>query len=279
MDPIEVLINSKQKFDLNLLVNALYRLSVIQLEKGSVTHEEASNSFKCQILGPRQYTAVEIEAHCGLIFESIISPSISGGQVLLKVTKEAIGNEEKFVQLILEALQKRYKSGDMAAFDEFEKEAQAYIARVKDIKSGIVTIAPPPAVPAVSIIPKVQEPAQYENVGGIAANFMSKSASKPYMVPSAALQAQIPIQLPPPPHLQQQQQSQASASSAPIRAIPGVVEYDGPAEFKYAPARVEFERAEPIVRLLAQVRKVGMDILFPQSTHDKVCTRAVLVDA
>jgi hypothetical protein len=35
-------------------------------------------------------------------------------------------------------------------------------------------------------------------------------------------------------------------------------------------SRIEFEKSEPIVRLLAQVRKVGMDILFPQSTHDKV---------
>lgn len=33
--------------------------------------------------------------------------------------------------------------------------------------------------------------------------------------------------------------------------------------------RIEFEKSEPIVRLLAQVRKVGMDILFPQSVHDK----------
>lgn len=32
----------------------------------------------------------------------------------------------------------------------------------------------------------------------------------------------------------------------------------------------EFEKSEPIIRFLAQVRKMGMDVLFPQSTHDKV---------
>ncbi len=78
----------------------------------------------------------------------------------------------------------------------------------------------------------------------------------------------IPIQqLPPPPSQQQQSQLQQVKQ---LQQTSGVVEYDGPEEHKYAPARVEFERAEPIVRLLAQVRKVGMDILFPQSTHDKV---------
>lgn len=34
--------------------------------------------------------------------------------------------------------------------------------------------------------------------------------------------------------------------------------------------RIEFEKSEPIIRLLAQLRKVGMDILFPQSVHDKI---------
>lgn len=34
--------------------------------------------------------------------------------------------------------------------------------------------------------------------------------------------------------------------------------------------RFDYEKSDPIVRLLAQVRKVGMDILFPQGTHDKV---------
>lgn len=46
---------------------------------------------------------------------------------------------------------------------------------------------------------------------------------------------------------------------------------DLPDDHKAAANRIEFEKSEPIVRLLAQVRKVGMDILFPQSTHDKVC--------
>lgn len=35
-------------------------------------------------------------------------------------------------------------------------------------------------------------------------------------------------------------------------------------------SRIECEKSEPIVRLLAQVRKIGMDILFPQITHDKI---------
>jgi hypothetical protein len=44
----------------------------------------------------------------------------------------------------------------------------------------------------------------------------------------------------------------------------------------HSPGRNEFEKAEPFVRLLAHVRKLGMDILFPQSTHDKVIESSFL---
>lgn len=40
---------------------------------------------------------------------------------------------------------------------------------------------------------------------------------------------------------------------------------------QYHHARKNIETCEPIVRFLAQIRKQGMDILFPQDTHDKVC--------
>eukprot|EP01034_Spumella_vulgaris_P022618 gene22618-28755_t len=49
-----------------------------------------------------------------------------------------------------------------------------------------------------------------------------------------------------------------------------VPDSDLPDDHKQTASRIEFEKSEPIVRLLAQVRKVGMDILFPQSTHDKI---------
>ena len=57
----------------------------------------------------------------------------------------------------------------------------------------------------------------------------------------------------------------ASPRSAPIRA--GVDEYiPSPTNgvINYV------EKTEPIIKLLAHVRKVGMDIIFPQITHDKV---------
>ena len=33
---------------------------------------------------------------------------------------------------------------------------------------------------------------------------------------------------------------------------------------------MDIEKSEPIVRLLADIRNDGMDILFPQTSHDKV---------
>ena len=56
----------------------------------------------------------------------------------------------------------------------------------------------------------------------------------------------------------------------PARGMPPSGPPDAPNMDPTLVSRIEFEKSEPIIRLLAQVRKVGMDILFPQSVHDKV---------
>lgn len=40
---------------------------------------------------------------------------------------------------------------------------------------------------------------------------------------------------------------------------------------------VDIEKCPPMVKFLAQVRKSGMDILFPQVAHDKVGLLLVLI--
>jgi hypothetical protein len=42
-------------------------------------------------------------------------------------------------------------------------------------------------------------------------------------------------------------------------------------------AGIEFEKLDPIVRFLAQIRKYGMDVLYPQIIHDKVSTISILL--
>lgn len=253
MDPVESFIQSKQKFSLSLLINAHSRLSVIQLQKGCVTQEDTQQSLRSPV---QQLTGAEITAHAGLLFESIITPSISAtGQVKLQVNKDIVGNDDAFIGAILGVVQTKCAGVEYPLVEEFRREALTYLRSLSEPLKAI-------------------EPAAFDSFSGLATEFLPERPNVPKHVqakaPSPVLQA---APLPPPPQLQQLQQPQQQHQQAQLQqqtAPSATVEYDGPEEHKYAPARLEFERAEPIVRLLAQLRKVGMDILFPQSTHDKV---------
>lgn len=41
--------------------------------------------------------------------------------------------------------------------------------------------------------------------------------------------------------------------------------------------KIEIEKAEPMVKFLAQIRKVGIDLTFDQNVHDKVCHSFLLL--
>lgn len=260
MDPIELFIKNQQKFSLTLLTTAHSRLSVLQLQKGCVTQEDTQQSLRSQLIG-QQMTAADISAHAGLLFESIISPSISAtGQVRLAVKKDMVGNDEKFIGAILDVVTSKCGGVEYPWVEEFKQESLAYLARLLEASKPMTEEVVPER-------PDVYSPPEFTLDRTAAPAKISHRLPSPATNPAPF----APAPLPPVP-------VQSSLNLAPPQALNNAtsasglpVEYDGPEEHKYAPARVEFERAEPIVRLLAQVRKVGMDILFPQSTHDKVC--------
>jgi len=266
MDPIELFIKNKQKFSLTLLTTAHSRLSVLQLQKGCVTQEDTQQSLRSQLIG-QQMTVADISAHAGLLFESIISPSLSAtGQIKLTVHKDIIGNDEKFIGAILGVVTSKCGGVEYPWVEEFKQESLAYLSR-------LIEAAKPMTEEAAPERPDVYTPPEFSFERTAA------PAKVSHLLPSPS--SSVPsVPSPPVPQLTQLSPAQVQGQAAPPQAGNNpnnssnaagmVVEYDGPEEHKYAPARVEFERAEPIVRLLAQVRKVGMDILFPQSTHDKV---------
>lgn len=248
MDPFESFIQSKKRFSLDLLTTAYSRLSVLQLQRGCVTQEDTNQSLRSQLIGQKM-SAAEISAHAGLLFESIISATISAtGQVKLAINKDVIGNDEKFVSAILAALASKCVGVDYPAFDEFQRECHSYLRMLSDAANPVEET--PSELPTEASSPPPEF--SFERPAPKISHLMPVPPPLPQATP-------VLSQMQPPP--------QAPLPSQPAHSE---VEYDGPEEHKYAPARVEFERAEPIVRLLAQVRKVGMDILFPQSTHDKV---------
>lgn len=215
MDPVESFLTKGQKFSLSVLISVHSRLSVVQLQKGSLLQEDILQNLRTA--GPH-LNSIDINAYAALIFESIITPALTTtGHIKLQISKDIIANDKNFIVSILNVMYSKCSGPDHSIVEEFKHEAVNFLKNTSDMTKPCAT--------------RPEEP-RFEGFSGLASDFVSeRCAAKP-------------------------------VSSIEQELLPE--------EHKMLPSRVEFEKSEPIVRLLAQVRKVGMDILFPQSTHDKV---------
>jgi hypothetical protein len=248
-DAVSAFIKSKQKFSLSHLVGAHCRMCVLQLKNGCVTYDDALQSIRSQL--GRQFNVAELNAHAGLMVESVVSPSISAsGQIKLQVNKDVIGDDDTFISCLLAVLQRRCAGAEYAQVEEFRREAISYLRRLGEVRSS-------------STEPSTLTSVESNSDGAL---FETAQALRPVRVPAVS-----PI-----PTVTAASALAVAHATQPFAApTPQTVtaDHDATEDQRFPPSRKEIERAEPIVRLLAQVRKVGMDILLPQSTHDKVSTR------
>lgn len=251
MDSAEAYIRNNQKLSVAMLANAYSRLCVLQLQKGAVSQEDVLQSLKSQMAGHISNIADlhALYAHAGILLESTIVPGLtSNGMLRLSMNLDVIGNEELFFSKVLRVVELKSYKTEYIYLNDFRVDVSMYLQRVKEsvltmkASEGISPVTT--AVTATAAAPPAA-----------ASSSSSSFAHMQYRSSDSLAQAQVPTQ-----------------SSATLAL--GGFDFDSSNDLSKsasnAQPRIEFERAEPIVRLLAQVRKVGMDILFPQSTHDTV---------
>ena len=239
MDPIESFIKSNRKFSLNLLVNAHSRLSVIQLSKGSVSYEDILQSL---CLSGQEIPNADLAAHAAVIYEGVLSPAINAkNQVTLQMNRDIIANDNNFIKSIMNVMYSRCGNTEYPTVEEFKLEALMFLKG-----NNFPQFSRPNADLIEPNLPPSRNDFTFRP---------SFSANKPRF----STQENLLMKKPP------------VNSNNNIRGMMPSDGIDVPMDDHRSPLnRIEFEKSEPIVRLLAQVRKVGMDILFPQSTHDKV---------
>ncbi len=232
MDPIESFIRSNRKLSIPLLMNSHGRLSVLQLSKGGLTFEDVLQSLYIQ---GQNMNTVDVNSHSMLILGILVPALTTKGQIKLQMPREIVGNDSNFVKSILNLMYVKCGNIDYPYIEEFKMEAITFLKNKLNQ-------------------PRFQDPGSsyHGQPGNVSApdNFVQNMLQRPQVIDStgAAFSRKLPLQ---------------KNSVGP--------ESDLPEDVSRPPtSRIEFEKSEPIVRLLAQVRKVGMDILFPQSTHDKV---------
>lgn len=221
MDPIDFYLRKNKKISLLLLAHAHAKLSMVMLQQGFITYEDALKTI-C-FYANQSPIATEVVVHAGILYEASFLPSVTKkGQIAHKLSPDTIGNEIALLERVFNILGGRTGGIDCPSIEELRREASAALGH--DFFSA-------------SHVPRNPE-----------GHFHSYYSDN------------------------QQQFGQEVSSRVPAELLSRVPDnIDLADDYRSGMlTRIECEKSEPIVRLLAQVRKVGMDILFPQITHDKV---------
>lgn len=242
MDPIESFIRSNKKFSLNALINAHSRLSVLQLSKGGMVFEDVMQSLSMSGL---ELSVAELNAHAALVFESVLISH--PGQKTLQMNRDVIANDTNFIRHILSVIYQRCGGQEFSAVEEFNMEAFMFL-KGNHYKNGSTS--------------SDNTDTQFNRgtYGVQSSNSIYGNNQQSYSIQQPSYQ-----------HNSKQRFNHGNDGVIKkynrnmVDMEPELVD-----DYRSPMSRIEFEKSEPIVRLLAQVRKVGMDILFPQSTHDKV---------
>ena len=222
--------------------------------------------FRSQ-LWEKQMNSADLTAYISLFFQSVITNIMSSsGQVKFQVNSDAIGNDEFLLTAILTILNKKYSETDYTSqLDEFKYDIDIYLRHLKQLSknetisteevkmnsenNSVKTLPLPPLPPPTSSSPVISvSPSSTE------LNIDSK-----HYYPSTIT------------NNSNNNMSEINYNNNQLNMTEYIMENNNNnMNNYYTPPRVDFERTESIIRLLAHVRKVGMDILFPQIIHDKV---------
>jgi hypothetical protein len=258
MDPIEYLLKqSQKKISLSILINAHSRLSIIQMNKGSVSFEDIMQSLTLSITA--EMSSNELNGYAGLIYEGCFVPFMSPKGPLLRLSKDILGNDANFLKAMLNTLYSRADGSNSSVLTEdFKQEASNFLKKSNSSNANLLFEIPAPTFEPTS-------PALSAGSAPGDSHLATKSSSSN----SGGL-------FPPPGISSSSTASSANANGGVKKPNIGISSlaqqsmFNETDENKLMSIGAEIEKNEPIIRLLAHIRKAGMDILFPQVIHDKV---------
>ena len=225
--------------------------------------------FRSQ-LWEKQMNSADLTAYISLFFQSVITNIMSSsGQVKFQVNSDAIGNDEFLLTAILTILKKKYSETDYTSqLDEFKHDIDIYLRHIKQLSKN-------------ETISTEEVKMNSENNSVKTLPLPPPTSSSPVISVSPSTELNIDSKHYYPSTITNNTNNNISDINYNNNQL-NMTEYmmennNNNMNNYYTPPRVDFERTESIIRLLAHVRKVGMDILFPQIIHDKVILSLIFI--
>lgn len=246
MDPITLFLQASnplggrpKRLNLSAFINVHARLSLLQMNRGHVTFEDLLQSLNLTFGSSSEVISTQdMHAYAGIIYEACFQPIMLNKGPSFMLDRSLVGNESVFLKLVLQVLFRHNGGKEHNVIEDLKNDMIAFLQR-----SGAST----EAVNALITAGEKDNTDASRQPQRIGTNSSSLESSSPVL--SSVNGAQ-----------QRGNKSNPSALEDPYSEDARAILNAG----------MEFEKNEPIVRLLAHIRKAGMDILFPQIIHDKI---------
>lgn len=255
MDLVESFLRANKVFSVSVLIASYTELISLHVNDGSISFEELVTIVRKVV--PDMET-VDTKAHAALLFESCLELKIYSRDQMTLQLKSELNTENKiiFLQIILHTMRSRMKDEYWPSVSEFERQASYYHPEQLILPSAEARST----TAATEITLHSRGVVQMDPSTCTLTSQSSPSDQRPHFqtnIPSSFERKTCTI-------------SSASALSLPENLVNIVSKSSGGDFLPAVSPSTDIEKSEPIVRLLAQMRKVGMDMLFPQTVHDKV---------
>jgi hypothetical protein len=100
MNPIQMYINQNKSFSLPVLLNAFFRLSLLQMNQGSMSFADIQNSI--EVVSDSKVSEEEESVYAGFIYESILVPCLTIDGPKLRMKQELVGKEKEYLECLLD---------------------------------------------------------------------------------------------------------------------------------------------------------------------------------
>jgi hypothetical protein len=225
------------EINLRSLLQSRNHLALIQSQKNHLSPSDIKDSF---LMSNSLMSDLELDFHRALLMETCLQPCLGNdGRIKLKLREDMIANDVLFTSSLLNTINIKVRGENHHSIQELKKNISAFLSS-KVERDRRLQIHPSQTSDFHGVISPIdyrvrEEHLRFLNDQGMTLPYQQRTGNIK-LHPAAAM------------GYSQAQQPQA----------------------QYSYIRKNIEMCEPVIRFLAQIRKQGMDILFPQDIHDKV---------
>jgi hypothetical protein len=250
MNSIQQFVNDQKTFTLSILLNAFVRICITHINNGFITFDDIRNAVST-VSTENELQDEEILIYSGLLYESIAVPIMALKGPQLGIKGALIGNEKAFLSTVLQTVDKfqRLNGSTSLTFVELKKESVRFLNWKAD-KGDLPTSLSTPTNTSTD------------------SSYLREGLTSSSMSTAGTTLASIPSVVGSPDEVSEISPSPTDNSNT----VPGNTLYHPHNGLNGQQSVLDnyVEHSDPINRFLAHIRKSGMDILFPQVTHDMV---------